>query len=219
MNFPIWELELGGGLLIAIVAILHVFVSHFAIGGGLFLVVTEHFAYRKNDEGLLKYLIAHSRFFILVTLVFGAISGVGIWFTIGLVNPAATSALIRIFVWGWAIEWVFFFVEIAAAIIYYQTWNRVPRPTHLAVGWVYFVAAFMSLVVINGIITFMLTPGEWLETRSFWDGYFNPTFWPSLFARTYFPSSLWLKPMHAGVTSGRVVANITNSPVFVLALM
>ncbi len=94
---------------------------------GLFLVVTEHYAYRKNDEGLLRYLVTHSRFFILVTLVFGAVSGVGIWFTIGLISPAATSALIHIFVWGWAIEWVFFFVEIAAAIIYYQTWNRVPR--------------------------------------------------------------------------------------------
>jgi cytochrome bd-type quinol oxidase subunit 1 len=169
MNYPTWELELGGGLLIAVVAILHVYVSHFAIGGGLFLVTTEHFAYRKGDERLLDYLVTHSRFFVLVTLVFGAISGVGIWFTIGLVNPAATSALIRIFVWGWAIEWVFFFVEIAAAIIYYQSWNRVPRSTHLAVGWVYFGAAFLSLVVINGIITFMLTPG-WCGMRVYGRG-------------------------------------------------
>jgi mono/diheme cytochrome c family protein len=184
MNYPVWELELGGGLLIAIVAILHVYVSHFAIGGGLFLVVTEHYAYRRNDEGLLRYLVTHSRFFILITLVFGAVSGVGIWFTIGLISPAATSALIHIFVWGWAIEWVFFFVEIAAAIIYYQTWNRVPRRTHLAIGWVYFVSAFMSLVVINGIVAFMLTPGDWLSTRSFWDGFFNPTYWPSLAVRT-----------------------------------
>ena len=30
---------------------------------------------------------------------------------------------------------------------------------HLIVGWIYFVAAWLSLVVINGIITFMLTPG------------------------------------------------------------
>jgi mono/diheme cytochrome c family protein len=184
MNYPVWELELGGGLLVAIVAILHVYVSHFAIGGGLFLVLTEHYAYRSKDEGLLRYLVTHSRVFILVTLVFGAVSGVGIWFTIGLISPAATSSLIRIFVWGWAIEWVFFLVEIAAAVVYYQTWDRVPRRTHLAVGWLYFVSAFMSLVVINGIVAFMLTPGDWLETRSFWDGFFNPTYWPSLAART-----------------------------------
>ena len=185
MNYPVWELEMGGGLLIAIVSVIHVFVSHFAIGGGLFLVLTEHYAYRKEDGRLRDYLVTHSRFFALLTLVFGAITGVGIWFTIALVSPAATSSLIRIFVFGWATEWVFFFVEIAAALVYYRTWESVSRRTHLAVGWVYFVSAFLSLIVINGILTFMLTPGAWTETRSFWDGFFNPTYWPSAAARTF----------------------------------
>ena len=186
MNFPVWELELGGGLLIAVVAILHVYVSHFAIGGGLFLVVTEHYAYRRDDRHLKDYLMLHSKFFALVSLVFGAVSGVGIWFSIGLVSPAATNALIRLFVWGWATEWVFFFVEIAAAIIYYTTWDRVSRKVHLAVGWIYFIAAFLSLVVINGIVSFMLTPGAWAQTGSFWDAFLNPTYWPSLATRTAF---------------------------------
>jgi len=30
----------------------------------------------------------------------------------------------------------------------------------------------------------MLTPGRWLETHAFWDGFFNPTYWPSLVLRT-----------------------------------
>ena len=60
MNFPVWELEMGTPLLIAIVAILHVYVSHFAIGGGLFLVVTEHFANRKDDRHLRNYLITQA---------------------------------------------------------------------------------------------------------------------------------------------------------------
>jgi mono/diheme cytochrome c family protein len=42
----------------------------------------------------------------------------------------------------------------------------------------------MSLFVINGILSFMLTPGRWIETHNFWDGMFNPTFLPSLVART-----------------------------------
>jgi hypothetical protein len=54
----------------------------------------------------------------------------------------------------------------------------------MAVGWVYFVAAWASLVIINGIITYMLTPGRWLQTHGFWDGFFNPTYWPSLVLRT-----------------------------------
>jgi len=184
MNYPIWDLP-ASGLLIAGVAILHVFISHFAVGGGLFLVLTERRARRDGDAALLAYVRWHSRFFILLTLVLGAITGVGIWFTITLVHPAATSALINTFVWGWAIEWTFFATEIAAAMVYYYGWDRLSPRTHLAVGWIYFAAAWLSLVIINGILSFMLTPGEWLTTRGFWDGFFNPTYWPSLVARSF----------------------------------
>ena len=36
MNFPVWQLGFPGGLLIAAVAVLHVFISHFAVGGGAY---------------------------------------------------------------------------------------------------------------------------------------------------------------------------------------
>ena len=184
MNFPVWQLGFPGGLLIAIVAVTHVFVSHFAVGGGAFLVLTERRAYATNDEAMLSYVRRHSKFFALLTLVYGAISGVGIWFTIGLVAPEATSSLIHTFLWAWAIEWCFFFVEIASAILYASQWDRLDRSTHMTIGWIYFIAAWMSLFVINGIVTYQLTPGRWLATRSVWDGLFNPTYWPSLFLRT-----------------------------------
>ena len=183
MNYPVWQLPFPGGILIALVAVIHVFVSHFAIGGGAFLVLSERRAYRENDPSLLAYVRKHSRFFALLTLVFGTLTGVGIWFTIGLVSPEATSSLIHTFVWGWAIEWVFFFVEIISAIIYAKSWDKLPARDHLIVGWIYLVAAWLSLVVINGIITFMLTPGDWLQTKRFADGFFNPTYFPSLLLR------------------------------------
>ncbi|MCX6549428.1 MAG: c-type cytochrome [Acidobacteria bacterium] len=183
MNYPVWDIP-ASGLLIAFIAIVHVFVSHFAVGGGLFLVLTERRARRTADEELLGYVKGHSRFFILLTLVFGAITGVGIWFTIGLVHPQATSSLINTFVWGWAIEWTFFLTEIAAAMVYYYGWDRLSARTHMAVGWVYFAAAWLSLVVINGILTYMLTPGAWVASRGFWDGFFNETYWPALVTRT-----------------------------------
>jgi len=189
VNYPVWEVPiLGGGLLIGAIAILHVFVAHFAVGGGLYLVLTERRAYRTADEGLLQYLRGHSRFFILVVLVFGAVSGVGIWWTIGLVTPPATSTLLHVFVWAWAIEWVLFFVEIVAALVYYYGWDRLDRRSHLAVGWIYAAAAWLSLFVINGILSFMLTPGRWLDlplgSRSLWGAFANPTMLPSLIIRT-----------------------------------
>lgn len=184
MDYPVWDLAIGGGVLMALVAVSHVIVSHFAIGGGLVIAVTETLAVRRRDFQLRELARRSSLVLILVSTVFGAISGVGIWVVAGLISPAAISTLIRNYVWGWAIEWTFFVVEIAAALLYFATWGKVKKRTHLALIWTYFVAAFLSLVVINGIITFMLTPGRWLETRAFWDGFFNPTYWPSLVLRT-----------------------------------
>lgn len=185
MNYPIWEIPvLGGGMLIGLVAIVHVFVSHFAIGGGFYLVLTERAARKNNDAALLEFAKSHARFFILVTLVLGAVTGVGIWWTIALVNPTATSSLIHVFVFVWATEWVFFLVELAAAMIYYYGWDRMDPVAHMRVGWIYAVSAWMSLFLINGILTFMLTPGKWVETGSVAHGFFNPTMLPSLLLRT-----------------------------------
>ena len=65
-------------------------------------------------------------------------------------------------------------------------------------GWVYAGASFCTLVIINGILSFMLTPGDaWLavagtghEAFKFWNAFFNPTYWPSLFLRTCVCTSL-----------------------------
>jgi cytochrome bd-type quinol oxidase subunit 1 len=187
MNYPVWEIGfLGGGFLIAAIAIFHVYIAQFAVGGGLFLVLTEHLAYRRSDERILTFVRKHTLFFLLLTMVVGALTGVGIWFTISILNPAATSVLIHTFVFAWGTEWTFFVVEIVSLFIYYQTFNKLSRRNHLIIGWIYFGAAWMSLFVINGIIDFMLTPGAWVENNNFWSGFFNPTFWPALFFRTFF---------------------------------
>ena len=184
MNYPVWDVPFGSQWLIAAVAVVHVFIAHFAIGGGLFMVLLERRAHRHDDRQLALWLKSHSRFFLLLTLVSGALTGVGIWFTVGLVSPEATSSLIHTFVWAWAIEWVFFIVEIFALLVYYYTWGLVDPHTHRLVGWIYFAAAYMSLVVINGILTFQLTPGNWIATGSFWSGFLNPGALPSLALRS-----------------------------------
>lgn len=180
-------------MLIAIVAIIHVFIAHFAVGAGIFMAVSHTIALRRDDKVLLRYLHDHSRFLVLFAFVSGAVSGVGIWFTIGLVSPAATSRLVHNFVWAWAIEWVFFLVEIVAGYVYYYGWGRLPARRHLATVWIYAVSSFLSLFVINGILTFMLTPSRWADMvhadsfdpdLGFWLGMFNDTFWPSLVLRT-----------------------------------
>ncbi|MEN8198899.1 MAG: cytochrome ubiquinol oxidase subunit I [Thermodesulfobacteriota bacterium] len=186
MNYPVWYLDVfGGGTLIALIAVVHVYVSHFAVGGGLFLVITEMKGLRENSPAILEYTRRHARFFLLLTMVFGGLTGVAIWFTIALLSPSGTSSLIHTFVFGWAIEWVFFLGEIVSLLLYYYYFNKISSRSHLILGWVYFICAWLSLFVINGVIDFMLTPGGWLTNNNFWVGFFNPTFWPALFFRTF----------------------------------
>ena len=185
LHYPVWELDvLGGGFWIALMAVVHVYIAHFAIGGGLFIVLTETKGHRENSPAILDYARMHAGFFLVLTAVFGAITGVGIWFVISVLSPQGASTLIHYFFFGWATEWAFFLGEIVTLFVYYHTFGRMEKKTHLGVGWLYFILAWLSLFVVNGIITFMLAPGEWLVTRGFWDGFFNPTFWPSLVFRT-----------------------------------
>lgn len=184
MDYPLWIPGIGAGVLIGLVAITHVLVSHFAVGGGIVMAVAETLAVKRQDQALRNLAKRTSLILILVSTVFGAISGVGIWVTIGLLHPVATSALIHSYVWGWATEWVFFILEVATALAYYATWDKVRPRTHLLLIWLYAFAAFMSLVIIQGIISFMLTPGNWLQTKAFADGFFNPTYVPGLVLRT-----------------------------------
>jgi cytochrome bd-type quinol oxidase subunit 1/mono/diheme cytochrome c family protein len=172
-------------MLIAAISVVHVLISHYAVGGGFFLAIETAHAHRHNDRAYLDYLKGHATFFVLLTVAFGAITGVGIWWTIGLASPLATETLIRTFVFGWAMEWVAFFVEITAAFIFYYYWNRLPPSIHIRIGWIYAAAAWISLVLITAITAFMLDPGDWSPANnSFWVALCNPQCIPQIVART-----------------------------------
>ncbi len=203
MHYPWWYVpHLTAPMLIAVVSVVHVLVSHYAVGGGLFLAVETSFAYRTKNRDYLDYLKRHTRFFVLLTVVFGAITGVGIWWTIGLASPLATEVLIRTFVFGWATEYVFFVLEIVSAFLFYYYWGRLAERSHMIIGWIYGLSAWISLVLITGITAFMLHPGHWLEDQSFWSAFFNPQFLPQTLARTggaLLLSSLYVY-LHASLT-------------------
>ena len=206
MHYPWWYVPyLTAPMLIAVISVVHVLVSHYAVGGGLFLAVEVGYARREGDREYLAYLHRHARFFVLLTVVFGAITGVGIWWTIGLTSPLATETLIRTFVFGWATEWVFFVIELTAAFIFLYYWDRLAAKTHVAIGWIYALAAWISLVLITGITAFMLNSGRWAidpNSQNFWWAFFNPQCLPQTIARTggaLLLSSLYVY-LHASLT-------------------
>lgn len=192
MNYPTWNVGgIGGPWVIGLISIFHVLIAWFAVGGGLYLPLAEAKAIKEGRTEWFTILKRHSKFFLVLTSVFGAVSGVAIWFAIGLVQPEGTSTLIHNFVFGWAMEWVLFVVELAAAAVYYYTWDRIPQKLHLKVGYLYAASSFGTLLIINGILSFMLTPGDaWLsvagtgkEATMFWNAFFNPNYFPSLIMR------------------------------------
>jgi cytochrome d ubiquinol oxidase subunit I len=185
MEFPVWYVPyLTAPMLIPLIAVPHVIVAQFAVGAGILLADLVRRAYRDHSPEALGYLHGLARYFVLVTLVFGAVTGVGIWWTIGLASPETTSALIHIFVFGWAAEWTAFILELVAAFAFYYLWDRLSPREHMAIGWIYAGAAWVSLVIITGITSFMLTTGQWTPEADFFTAFFNPSFIPQTLLRT-----------------------------------
>jgi cytochrome bd-type quinol oxidase subunit 1 len=185
MDFPVWLVELlTAPMLIPAVAVPHVIVAMFVVGGGFLLADLVARARREGRAESLRLLRGQTRAFMLLSLVFGAVTGVGIWWTIGLTSPETTRDLIRIFVFGWAAEWVVFVVEIVSLLAFYYLWDRVTPREHVILGWIYAAAAWLSLVLITGITSFMLTSGAWRPGAGFFTAFLNPSFVPQVLIRT-----------------------------------
>jgi cytochrome bd-type quinol oxidase subunit 1 len=185
MHYPFWYVPgLTAPMWIAIVAVLHVYVAMYAVGGSILLALQTGIAYRTGNREYLSYLRDHTWFFVLITVVYGALTGVGIWWTIGLASPLATEELIHVFMLGWAMEYVMFLVEIVSAFVFFYYWGKLADRTHLQVGWIYAGSAFASLVIITAITAFMLNTGNWSSDQGFWQAMANPQALPQIAART-----------------------------------
>lgn len=172
------------GLVIAAAAIFHVFLAQFAVGGGFLLCYFQWLAMSGREPHARTFVGGYFKVLVLVSFVVGALTGVGIWFTAIQVSAATIGAMVHEFHWVWAIEWTFFCLEIVSGYAFYRYHKRLTDRAALTLLALYAFAAWMSLFWINGILSWQLTPGRWLETGKTFDGFFNPSFWPSLLFRT-----------------------------------
>lgn len=185
MHYPFWYVPvLTSPIWIAVVAVLHMYAAMYAVGGSILLSAQTGLAYRSSDGDYLGYLRTHAWFFVLFTTIFGALSGVGIWWTIGLASPLATEELIHVFVLIWAIEYLAFFVEITSGFIFFYYWGRLDSQNHLRMGWIYAGAAFVSLLAITPITSFQINNGNWVPGDGVARAFFNPQAFPQIIART-----------------------------------
>jgi cytochrome bd ubiquinol oxidase subunit I len=183
-SYPVNEFgPLMKGLVIGGVGILHVFLAQFAIGGGVLLFAMERRAQR-GDADARRFVDGYFKILVLVSFVLGALTGVAMWFTTIQVGARTIGLMIDEFHWLWATEWVWFSLEIVAGYAFYRFGPTLPDRARLRLLGLYAIASWMSLFWINGILSWQLTPGRWLEGAGLWAGFFNPSFFPSLLFRT-----------------------------------
>ena len=190
MDYPVIEFSLlGNGMVIGLVAFIHVLISHgVAIGGTAMMVSLEYRAYKTNNKRLDQFARTLSKWVLIVTTTAGAITGVGIWFTTMVITPESIGSLLRIFFWAWFAEWIVFVTEVSLLLLYYYTWDKwkgAKKNIHLRVGYALVGFSWLTAAIITGVLAAKLTPGLWTETLSFWNAFFSPTYVPSLLFRTF----------------------------------
>lgn len=193
MDFPSFYMDhlAGGRLIIGLIASLHVLINHpLAVGAYPLLAWMEWWAHKNNrpDVDRLAYRITFVVF--LVTTTVGAMTGVGIWLSTSLFAPFAIGSLLRIFFWGWFLEWLVFISEVGLICWWFLSWKKADTPEkkrrHIKIGLALSIMSWITMALIVAVLGFMMKPGEWSQTRAFWDAMTNPLYAPQLGFRTCF---------------------------------
>lgn len=197
MDFPMFHLDwLNNRMLIAIIAILHVIINHgLAVGFMPFVTWLEQRGVSRSGKDQITdlewdnmvYKIMKVAFIITTTI--GAMTGVGIWFSVALVSPASIGSLIRVFYWAWFIEWLVFVTEVVLIMIYFLTWKNSnsslkAKLRHINFGWYLSIFSWITMAIIVSILGFMMDPGNWNTNQSLLNGFTNPIYLPQLLFRT-----------------------------------
>ncbi|UCG61372.1 MAG: c-type cytochrome [Candidatus Zixiibacteriota bacterium] len=175
----------------AVIASIHVFINHaFAVGAYPIVTLMEYRGWKKGDGAWdeLAYKVTFALFVVTTTL--GALTGVGIWFSAALIAPFGIGSLLRVFFWGWFIEWIVFISEVILIMIYFLSWKRMSasgrKRAHIGIGVILSVFSWLTMAIIVGILGFMMGSGRWPETQSLFSAFFNPIYLPQLAFRTAF---------------------------------
>lgn len=201
-DYPIFEMPvIGQRMLMAINAIIHVYVSHGgAVGGSVVLALLAIWAHKRGDLAAYKMTFKVLMVFFIISTSVGALTGIGMWIHANILSPNAIGGLIRVFFWKWFIEWIVFNFEVVLLLLWFMTWKKnelTPegRAKSNRLGVYYAIASWLTMVIITAILAFMLTPNfegqPWVDPEVFPgnvdynNALFNPTWGPSLAFRTF----------------------------------
>jgi hypothetical protein len=197
MDFPMFHLDwLNDRFLIAVIAILHVFINHgLAVGFIPYITWLEQKGVQNSGKDQITDLAWDNLIYkkmkvaFIITTTIGAMTGVGIWFSAALVSPASIGSLIRVFYMAWFTEWIVFVTEVVLILIYFLTWKNSntslkAKLIHIKFGWFLSIFSWITMAIIVAILGFMMDPGNWNNEKTLINGFTNPIYLPQLLFRT-----------------------------------
>ncbi len=205
--FPYWYVpNFGSAYVLAITAVIHVLFSHTAVGASFLLAFLTTKAYRDKTEELYYYAKKYIFALLITSYIIGSITGPGIWFSATIANPREISTLVHNFVWMWAAEWVWFVTEVVLVYLLYYIMDKVDRKTFMRLTWIFAGASLMTLMLIVGILSFMLSPGSdvWFTSGNVMDAFYNKNYFPHVLMRASYMLAL------AGLMGIVVAAKVKN---------
>ena len=177
---------IGSAWVMGIIGVIHVVASHTSVGASFLFALIATKSYRENKPELMDFIKRYGKFLLVFSYIVGSVTGVGIWYAITIASPRGTAGLIHSFVWVWAAEWVYFTVEVIGVYALVYLIGKIDRLTHLKLTWAFALASWATMLLIVGIISFMMWPGNeaWYETGSANDAFYNINFFAHLGVRT-----------------------------------
>lgn len=178
--------HIGTAWVMGIIGVIHVVASHTSVGAAFLFALLETKAYRENRPELMEFIKRYGKLLLVFSYIIGSVTGVGIWYAITIASPRGTGGLIHNFVWVWAAEWVYFTVEVIGVYALVYLIGKVDRLTHLKLTWAFALASWATMLLIVGIISFMMWPGNesWYLTGSTNDAFYNINFFAHLGVRS-----------------------------------
>ena len=155
------------------------------VGSGWIIGFIATIAVRKDRPVYLSFIRRYGLFLLIFSYVLGSITGPGIWFAATVASPRGISALIHSFVWLWASEWVFFLIEVVGVYLLVYLAGRVDPKTHTRIATIFGLSSVATLLVIAGILSFMLWPGQadWHQTGGVLNAFFGENTFAQVAAR------------------------------------
>ena len=178
--------QIGTAWVMGIIGVIHVVASHTSVGAAFLFALLETKAYRENKPQLMDFIKRYGMFLLVFSYIIGSITGPGIWYAITVTSPRGVAGLIHNFVWVWAAEWVYFTVEVIGVYALVYLTGKIDARTHLKLTWSFALASWATMLLIVGILSFMMWPGNpaWYQTGSTNDAFYNLNFFAHLGIRT-----------------------------------